>query len=911
MKPQRRPVILVVDDEHDFRTSLADILGSRGYECVVAGTVEEGALQARERRPDLCLIDLKLPDGSGLDLLTRIKELSPHAESVVLTGFASLPSAIKALNLGAFSYLEKPYSVDRLFLTLERALERQRLIQAVRRSESAYDQLLSATGAAIFSLDPTTWVVGNVNHAFTRLLGHSAERNGDTTRRSQMADQRTQNGRDGSEISNLTSDFAQTSVLNLDQLLPITERDPIKQALSQLSKAQPGQTQNLTLDAPLLCKDGTTRWFSINATRIPRTLSADPHRSPVPQGVKPCLDFDLLLICNDISAGRDALTELERTKDFIEGVFSALPCGVVIVDSEYQVIDSNPAYGRPLDLTRDGLRGRRCYEVFNNYRSPCSMFGELCPITAARTTGTIGRVHREHGLPGGRIRNIEYTANPLLDRHGNIGSFVLVISDLTDLREAGDRLQQAKTQLETLNAELRHHHEELKANAKRLERANVELLKLSNAKSEFVATVSHELRTPLTAIAEAVGLVEDGSLGTVNKEQLTFLRLAGQNTRRLADLINDLLDLSRIEAGKLELTPRRLDLARLIRDTSVTYSAVAKEKGLTLNVELPASTPPVLADQQSVERVLVNLVGNAIKFTPSGGTITIGVGNTAEITAFVQDTGVGIPKDQQYRLFGKFEQIARPGEVRPKGTGLGLALSQQLLEMNHGRIWVESEEGRGAKFLFALPAYSEPAHFRALYRQFAASVDGGRADVTGGPAHPALYLLKVVSLSVPDPMGTPNFALRPSPSALRPLPGACAVVLSQLRELLESAFTRPDAVLTLESESAAVIFAPRRMPDERFRVLLDSLKGASFFVQDQEVKMRLRCGVLDYRPELFREHDPNRRDSESCPLTVQPRLNAGSRSGEGTPLRGVSPFCPEIEFGELYRVMEPLLEDVK
>jgi PAS domain S-box-containing protein len=823
-----RPRVLVVDDEPGFRATLTDILSARGYDCSAVGTVHEGIEAARTAKPNICLLDLKLPDGSGLDLLTRIREESPGSENIVITGFASLPTAVKALNLGAFSYIEKPYSIDRLILTLEKALERQRLVQTVRHSEQAYDQLMTATGAVIFSLDPTTWQLGNANSAFRRLLNYPAD-----------------------------------PPLLLDALLPESEREQLKHTLRELSRTRPGQSASCTFDAPLLRRDGTACWFSVNAFRVPRTVAESPAARSEPHIVPPA-EFELLLICSDISAARRAVTDVERAKDFVDGVFAALPCGVVIVDSDYRVIDCNPAYVRPLGLTPEATRGRTCYDVLNRYRSPCSMFGELCPIAAARTTGAIGRVYREHRLPDGRQRNLEYTANPLRDEQGAITGFVVVLNDLTDLRETEERLRQTKSQLEQLNSELRLHHEELKTSARRLELTNLELVKLSNAKSDFVATVSHELRTPLTAIAEGIGLVEDGSLGELNPDQRTFLTLARQNTRRLTDLINDILDLSKIEAGKFELVRRRLDIRRVIRDEVSSYRVVAQERRLTLDEDLSPDLPAVLADEPSVHRILANLIGNALKFTPADGHIAVQARVQSNgtkppaVTVAVADTGVGIPRDQQGRLFGKFEQIVREGENRPRGTGLGLALTRQLVELNQGRIWVDSEDGKGSRFSFTLPVHDERAEFESEYQRFIAS---GRND-----GHSAIYLFQVLPANRPTP----------DPGAASvPLDGS---VLAQVRDLVEPFFPRPSIASPLTDRGALTVFASRRLEDERFSALLDRLRGASFFTGEHEVAVRLLQARLDL-----------------------PHIRGATEPGGAV----------RYDFDSLYQIITPLLQEVK
>jgi PAS domain S-box-containing protein len=529
----------------------------------------------------------------------------------------------------------------------------------------------------------------------------------------------------------------------------------------------------------------------------------------------------------------------QLTGNVIEGILSALPCGVAIVDRDFRIIAANPTYVEPLGLGSSEVRGRHCHEVFSRHSNPCSMSGESCPIDAARATGTMGRVHREHRLPDGRIRNLEYTANPLLDKNGSISAFVVIVNDLTNVCEAEGHREQAKVAREDLNTAIQRHQVELEEKARRLEQANLELVRLSRAKSEFIAAVSQELRTPLAAIAEGVGLVEDGSFGAMNPDQQTFLSLADKNTRRLADLLDDLLDLSRIEAGRIEVHRRRLDLFKITREVATSYDSIARENHQTLKVDLPKGLEPVLADEQSVSRILNNLVSNAVKFTPSGGSITIAADRAAkrdpasvtrdpsddgrrttdddQITISVSDTGIGIPADQQARLLGRPEPAQSPAAARPRGAGLGLALIRKLVEMNGGRLELTSDEGKGSCFSFTLPVYSEFAGLAADLAYFASTV----ADSRNGA--PVVYYFRVQA-------------------------GKDSSVLPQLGELLDSMFPKPVVLSTISSGSGLLVFAPRKLPVPELQPILESLKVVSLEAEGQNPKSRVRLqfATLDY-----------------------------------------------------------------
>jgi len=244
---------------------------------------------------------------------------------------------------------------------------------------------------------------------------------------------------------------------------------------------------------------------------------------------------------------------------------------------------------------------------------------------------------------------------------------------------------------------------ELTADKAALATAHDELRSLSEVKSNFVSAVSHELRTPLTAISEGINLIADGSLGPTNEQQAQFLQLARRNCRRLGDLINDLLDLSKIEAGRMDLRPDRLDLSRVVGEIADTFCVSARELGLALAASVPDTPIHVYADDRLVRGILSNLIDNALKFTDQGSVSITVTTNTDFARVTVSDTGIGIPQTEQAHMFERFRQIQRRDRGRPAGTGLGLALTKHMVEMSRGRIWFESQEGTGTAFHFTLP----------------------------------------------------------------------------------------------------------------------------------------------------------------------------------------------------------------
>jgi signal transduction histidine kinase len=259
--------------------------------------------------------------------------------------------------------------------------------------------------------------------------------------------------------------------------------------------------------------------------------------------------------------------------------------------------------------------------------------------------------------------------------------------------------------------------QEIQDKTAELEIANQRLKELDRLKSDFVSNVSHELRTPLTAIKGAVDLILREVTGPLNEKQNHYLTRVRSNTQHLAGLINDLLDLSKIESGKLELASTLVSLGSLVDDVVETLRPLATEKAVALETTIPELPILVRADRDKITQVLTNLIGNAIKFTPPRGRVMISsaCGDAAWVRISVSDTGPGIAAEERERVFDKFYQVAEIGGPKPKGTGLGLAISKTLVELHGGKIWVESEPGQGSRFYFTLPAAvlaeaKSPAH---------------------------------------------------------------------------------------------------------------------------------------------------------------------------------------------------------
>ena len=251
---------------------------------------------------------------------------------------------------------------------------------------------------------------------------------------------------------------------------------------------------------------------------------------------------------------------------------------------------------------------------------------------------------------------------------------------------------------------------ELTATNRKLELRNLEIERADRLKTEFVASMSHELRTPLHTIIGFAEILSEELEGPLNEKQKRFIGHIHKDSLHLLDLINDVLDISRIEAGRLELRPETFDLTAAIDEVLATIRPQAVNKSLGLGSTISPGTA-MHADRMRFKEILYNLLSNAVKFTPEGGAIRVEAIRRDEVDEIcVSDTGIGIPADEQAAIFDKFYQVGSTTKGVREGTGLGLAITKQLVEAHGGRLWLKSAPGKGTRFYFTMPAGGQTAN---------------------------------------------------------------------------------------------------------------------------------------------------------------------------------------------------------
>ena len=322
--------------------------------------------------------------------------------------------------------------------------------------------------------------------------------------------------------------------------------------------------------------------------------------------------------------------------------------------------------------------------------------------------------------------------------------------------------------------------------------------RVEHMKDEFVSTVSHELRTPLTSIKGAISLFLNKALGEINAEQEDFLKTINGDLDRLAELINTLLDLSKVQAGKMTLSRQRVNLSQIIE--SVCRSNAGIQEGRKF-IRPDTKTPDVLADPGRLIQVISNLLSNAVKFTaPDTGTITFILTEQEDGVAItLQDNGPGIPKEDQWRLFQKFEQVRQSWTERPKGTGLGLAIVREIVDLHQGKITFVSEVGKGTAFTVVLPKFDPAEAFETVFKEALLGANQSQQ-------------LCVLLLDVSD--GQRRLETEK--------PGTSAKSLEELETTIRRKLARSDRVFSLEPTLIAVLAAT---DPEGARALQKRLEG--------------------------------------------------------------------------------------
>jgi PAS domain S-box-containing protein len=394
---------------------------------------------------------------------------------------------------------------------------------------------------------------------------------------------------------------------------------------------------------------------------------------------------------------------------YLESIMSSMTDALIVVNPDGTLRSANRATLDLLGYKKDELIGQPLTKIFSkeeenklhNYLHEIIVPGVPHNIALSFLT------KQDKAIP------VNFSS-ALLQHDGKITGIVGVARDLHRIIEIINDLEEKDKNYGRMQKAMLHIMDDLDLSKKEMETANIELRKLDLLKSDFVSTVSHELRTPLTVTREAISQVLDGVHGEINKEQKQFLLMSIGGIDRLSRLIENLLDISKIEAHKMRLKRDLIDIVSLAKEVGSSFAPALQAKSLEAQYNVGKHKIELYMDKDRITQVFVNLMSNALKFTPAGSIEISIVDKENVVECAVSDTGIGISDEDLPRVFGKFDQFGRESYSAEKGTGLGLAISKGIIELHRGQIWVESKLGRGTKISFALPKYSP----RELFKEY-------------------------------------------------------------------------------------------------------------------------------------------------------------------------------------------------
>jgi PAS domain S-box-containing protein len=452
-------------------------------------------------------------------------------------------------------------------------------------------------------------------------------------------------------------------------------------------------------------------------------------------------------INRDITRRKIAEKKINEAKEFLENIFKTTADGILVTDNAGVITEINEATERMLGYSKEEVIGAGAH-IFQPE-------GEEYAITSREyleklfEEGTVTEFHFTWSKKDGNLIDVEVNAALLKDSKGNIAGSVTNIRDVTDRKQQEEKIKKAYDELEIRvderTVELKESNEQLQQEIRAresVEKALIEAKEVAEtanrAKSEFLANMSHEFRTPLNHIIGFTELVVDKKCGDLNETQEEYLDDVLQSSKHLLLLINDILDLSKVEAGKLELDASNINPRILVDNSLIMFKEKSFKHGIELSSDVDHVPETIIADERKMKQILYNLLSNAVKFTPDGGKVRLsaqlvdcivrpglrsGDSESLEIIAgengrskvngkkhrkcvkfSVSDTGIGIKTENQDRIFSPFEQVDGSSSRRYQGTGLGLSLTKKLVEIHGGKIWMKSEgEGKGSTFNFIIP----------------------------------------------------------------------------------------------------------------------------------------------------------------------------------------------------------------
>jgi CheY-like chemotaxis protein/GGDEF domain-containing protein len=660
--PAHRESLLVVDDDKIILDLLSRTFRN-SYEVHSASSGEEALKVLKEQHVDLLITDQKMPGMTGLDVIGAGRKIKPDLQAILLTAYTEPEDLIAAINEGqVYRYVTKPWNTADLLITVRHALEavtlrreRDGLFGRLQRRLSAMTVLVEISAQAGM-LQSHAQVAESVTRALPRLVQYDV-----------AATLVVPPGVGGPGPATMHLHCAGGMA---DEPLLLAARDRALEIYNQLIG---GQGQSIEQDGLLVNVSGV-RVRANDRPPAPRgEIRASLHLPIMAPGAQGGV-VGLLYVASETAGAftEDDEQNLEvlatQTAELLrrlsarmlderrkmELMVESMADGLIMTDSAGEVFLINPGARKMLGVALDAtVTAKYLKEKLGFY-----------PFEHVRSTQN-GAPLREELKVGDRF--LHSIVSPVNDQSNAAVGVVVVLRDMTEQKA------------------------------------------LDNRKEEFVSIVSHELRTPLTSITGALDIVLKQYSAGLNDKQVRYLEMARDSAAKLNGIVDDLLDVAKVERGKLSMRMGALDLVALARDAVDRFRAAGEQKDIALGVRAPADIEVrIVGDADRLTQVVNNLLSNAIKFTPEGGRVEVDIFGPAVSRSFVGlsiwNNGISIAAEDRERVFDKFEQIQSSNTRKVGGTGLGLAISRGIVEGHGGRIWVEGAQNEdGTRFVVALP----------------------------------------------------------------------------------------------------------------------------------------------------------------------------------------------------------------